>query len=128
MRICEDKEGSSMAIRWRRHVLVFAAFQLSDAVACAIPLDYIRRDLDNIKCPDSIRRALPAIKTASAAGLLLGLRWPRVGRLTAVSLMAYFLAAIGFHVRAKDPAWRAMPAASLVVTSAVFGTQAYRLN
>ena len=115
-----------MAIRWSRHVLGFAAFQLADAIACAIPLDYIQRDLDNIKCPDSIQRALPTIKAASATGLLLGLRWPRLGRLTAFSLVAYFLAAIGFHVRAKDPAWKAMPAASLLVTSAVFGLRGFR--
>lgn len=114
-----------MGTRWRRHVLAFAAFQAGDAVACAIPLDYIRRDLENIGCPDPIQRALPTIKAVSATGLLLGLRFPRLGRLTAFSLVAYFLAAIGFHVRAKDPAWRAMPAASLMVTSAVFGLRAY---
>lgn len=115
-----------MAVRWGRHIIAFAAFQLGDAVACAIPLDYIRRDLDNIGCPDSIRRALPSIKAASATGLLLGRRWPLIGRMTALSLVAYFLAAIGFHVRAKDPAWKALPAASLMATSGIFGMRAYR--
>jgi hypothetical protein len=115
-----------LAIRWNRRVFAFALFQIGDAVACAIPVDYIRRDLDRIDCPDSIRRALPTIKLASATGLLLGLRWPRLGRLTAISLVAYFLAAIGFHVRAKDPGWRTMPAASLMVASAVVGMRAYR--
>jgi hypothetical protein len=117
-----------MAVRWSRHVATFAAFQVGDAIACAIPLDYIRRDLDNIDCPDSIRRALPPIKAVSAAGLLLGLHSPRIGRITAFSLVAYFLAAIGFHVRAKDSAWKAMPAASLAVTSAVIGLAAYRVG
>lgn len=104
----------------------FAAFQIGDAIACAIPLDYIRRDLDSIGCPDSIRKALPTIKGASAAGLLLGLRWPRLGRLTAALLMAYFACAIGFHVRAKDPWWKKVPASSLLVTSWVFATRAFR--
>jgi hypothetical protein len=117
-----------MAVQWSRHVAAFAAFQLGDAIACAIPLDYIRRDLDNIDCPDSIRRVLPSIKATSAAGLLLGLRSPRIGRLTAFSLVAYFLAAIGFHVRAKDPAWKAMPAAFLAVTSTVIAVAAYRVE
>lgn len=114
-----------MAIRRSRYVAAFAAFQFADAIACAIPLDYIRRDLDNIGCPDSIRRALPTVKAASATGLLLGLRWPRIGRLTAFSLVAYFLTAVGFHVRAKDAAWKALPAGSLAVTSMLFALQAY---
>jgi hypothetical protein len=118
--------SESMAVRRSRHIIAFAAFQLGDAVACAIPLDYIRRDLENIGCPESIQRALPYIKAASAVGLLLGWRWPKLGRVTSVSLMAYFLTAIGFHVRARDPVWKAMPAASLMVTSGVFGMQAYR--
>jgi hypothetical protein len=115
-----------MADRWGRRVVAFAAFQLVDAVACAIPLDYIRRDLDNIDCPEPIQRALPFIKAASAVGLLVGRRWPVVGRATAISLMAYFLTAIGFHVRAKDPPAKALPAASLMLTSGVFGMKAYR--
>jgi hypothetical protein len=115
-----------MTVRWDRPIIAFAVFQLGDAVACAIPLDYIRRDLDNIGCPDSIRRALPSIKTASAAGLLLGRRWPLIGRVTASALVAYFLTAIGFHVRAKDPAWKALPAASLLATSGILGMRAYR--
>lgn len=114
-----------MTVRWGRHIVAFAAFQLGDAVACAIPLD-IRRDLDNIGCPDSIRRALPSIKAAAVVGLLLGRRWPLIGRVTALSLVAYFLTAIGFHVRAKDPAWKSLPAASLMATSGIFGMRAYR--
>ena len=115
-----------MPASWGRHVAAFAAFQLSDALACAIPLDYIRRDLDNIGCPEPVRRAIPPIKAASAAGLLLGRRWPLLGRITSVALVAYFLTAIGFHVRAKDPAWRSLPAGSLMVTSGVFAARAFR--
>lgn len=115
-----------MAVRWRRHVAAFASFQVADAVACAIPLEYIRRDLENIECPEAVQRALPVIKASSAAGLLLGRRWPALGRLTAWALVAYFIAAVSFHVRAKDPAWKSVPAGSLVVTSAVFARRAYR--
>lgn len=56
----------------------------------------------------------------------LGRRWPLVGRVTALSLVAYFLTAIGFHVRAKDPAWKSLPAASLMAASGIFGMRAYR--
>lgn len=115
-----------MAVRWGRHVTAFAAFQLGDAVACAIPLEYIRKDLDNIGCPEALQRALPPIKAASAAGLLLGRRWPALGRLTALALVGYFVTAVGFHVRAKDPAWKSLPAASLMLTSGVVARRAYR--
>ena len=107
-------------------MLAFAAIQLGDAIACAIPLDIIRRDLDRLDCPESLQRAVPVIKAASAAGLVVGTRWSWLGRLTAFSLVGYFLAAIGFHVRAKDPVWRPVPAASLGTASAVVGSQAFR--
>jgi hypothetical protein len=119
-------EGADMTVRWGRHINRFAAFQLGDAVACAIPLAYIERDLDNISCPPTLRRALPPIKAASAVGLVLGRRWPLLGRITAWSLVGYFCCAIGFHVRAKDPVWKSLPAGSLLVTSAVLGTPADR--
>lgn len=113
------------SVHWNRFVFAFAANQLGDAIACAIPLDIIRRDLDRLACPRSLQRALPVIKAASAAGLVVGTRWSRLGRMTAFSLVGYFLAAIGFHIRAKDPVWRSVPAASLCAASAVIGSQAF---
>lgn len=107
-------------------MLAFAANQFGDAIACAIPLDIIRRDLNRLDCPESLQRALPVIKTASATGLVLGTRWPRIGLLTTSSLVGYFLAAIGFHVRAKDPLWRSVPAGSLCAASVVIGSKAFR--
>lgn len=107
-------------------MFAFAAIQLGDAIACAIPLDIIQRDLDRLDCPESLQRAVPVIKAVSAAGLVVGTRWSWLGRLTAFSLVGYFLAAIGFHVRAKDPVWRSVPAASLCTASAVIGSQAFR--
>lgn len=118
--------GTDPSVYWQRFVLAFAANQLGDAIACAIPLAIIRRDLDRLGCPESLQRALPVIKATSAAGLVLGTRWPSLGRLTAFSLAGYFLAAIGFHVRARDRVWRSVPAASLCTASAVIGSQAFR--
>lgn len=93
--------------------LAFAALQAGDAVACAT-LPAIRDDLDRLGCPPALQRALPAIKASSAVGLALGTRFPRLGRLTAMSLVAYFLAAIGFHVRNRDSAPRYVPAAVML--------------
>ncbi len=92
--------GTDPSVYWERFVVAFAANQLGDAIACAIPLAIIRRDLNRLGCPEPLQRALPVIKATSAAGLVLGTRWPSLGRLTAFSLAGYFLAAVGFHVRA----------------------------
>ena len=43
----------------------------------------------------------PVIKSASALGLLGGLRWPRLGRVTAAALILYFLAAITSTARSR---------------------------
>ena len=107
-----------MPIDTKRVVLALAGFQVADAVACAIPLQYIKRDLDHIGCPEPLQRALPVIKAVSAVGLVGGLKMPRLGTLTCAALMAYFLAAVGFHVRAGDRPLRAAPAAAIGTWSA----------
>jgi hypothetical protein len=114
-----------MQDRWGRAVAGFAVFQAGDAIACA-KLGYIQRDLDRLNCPPRIRRMLPLIKAASAAGLLGGRRWPRLGRLTGAALSAYFVCALGFHMRAKDPLWRSVPAASLLALSAAVAIRGYQ--
>ena len=82
------------------------AIQAADAVACAIPLAIIRRDLDRVGCPPALQRAIPVVKAASVAGLLAGLREARLGRLTTTALLGYFACAVGAHARVRDPAWR----------------------
>lgn len=114
-----------MQDRWGRGIAAFATFQAGDAIAC-LKLDYIQQDLDRINCPPRVQRLLPFIKAASALGLLLGRRRPRLGRLTAAALSAYFACAIGFHVRAKDPAWRSLPAGSLLALSFVIALRGYQ--
>ncbi|HMC51628.1 MAG TPA: DoxX family protein, partial [Acidimicrobiales bacterium] len=55
-----------------------------------------------------------AVKSASAAGLLVGLERPRLGRLTAKALVAYFTLAVGAHVRIKDRPLRYAPAVAML--------------
>ena len=107
--------------RAQKVVLGLAAFQAVDAVACAIPLGYIKRDLDHIGCPPKLQRALPVIKAASAVGLAAGLKSPKLGKLTAGCLVGYFTCAIGFHVRAKDNPLRSLPAAAVGATAVAAG-------
>ena len=78
---------------------------------------WTKEDLDRLKFPERFRFVFPIIKTSSVAGLLFGLRWRAVGRLTAASVVAYFVVALGFHVRAKDTAVRYAPAVGMLLWS-----------
>ena len=98
----------------RQRVLALASVQLGDAVFDAVATDWIRDDLERLRVPYELRRVFPIVKTASAAGLLAGLRWPRLGRLTTNLLVLYFLLALGAHARAKDKAVRYAPAAAML--------------
>jgi hypothetical protein len=65
-----------------------------------------------------LRFVLPIVKSSSALGLVLGLWRPRLGRITAGALIAYFVAAIGFHRRAHDSVAKTAPATAMLVWSA----------
>ena len=93
-----------------------AAFQAGDAVACAIPLPFIAKSLDDLEVPPSVRPVLPVVKAASAIGLLSVTRFPALARLTTAMLMLYYVLALGAHIRAKDRVVNAIPAASLLTT------------
>lgn len=82
--------------------IALAVATAADGVACLGPIPYIRRALDKVGCPPVVRKALPWIKFAAAAGLIAGLWIPGLGLLTCVCLAAYFLIAIGMHLRVRD--------------------------
>ena len=88
--------------------------QLGDAVFNLFPTQWLRDDLDHLGIPQDLRLVFPVVKTASAAGLLAGLKWPALGRLTARGLVAYFVLAMGFHARAKDRPLKFVPAAGML--------------
>ena len=108
----------------KRRVLGLVAVQLADAVFNAVPNQWVRDDLDHLGFPRDLRVVFPVIKSASATGLLAGLRQPRLGRLTAAALVAYFIAAMGFHARAGDSLLRYLPAAGMLTWS-VMAFRAY---
>ena len=121
-----------MARRSKRLALGLAGFQLTDAAFNAVGLydiarssrvgnrvkEWTKDDLDRLRFPERLRFVFPIVKSSSAAGLLVGLRWPRLGRFTAGALMAYFTVAIGFHRRAKDPFANVAPALGMLAWSA----------
>lgn len=103
----------------QRTYVALAAFQAADAVACAAQVPPIKKSLDAVGCPDSVRRVLPPVKAAAAVGLL-SVRWfPGLARLTTAMLTLYFALAVGAHVRARDKVVNAVPAAALLTTFAV---------
>jgi hypothetical protein len=95
-----------------------AAFQAGDAVACAIPVAPIKRSLDTVGLPDSVRPVLPVVKTAAAVGLLSVTRFPGLARLTTAMLTLYFTLALGSHIRVRDKVSNAIPAASFLAVFA----------
>src|SRR5437588_10769067 len=111
----------------RRIVKALVAVQLGDAVFNAIPTQWLRDDLDHLGIPEDLRFVFPIVKSASAAGLLAGWKWPAVGRLTARALIAYFILAMGFHARAKDPPLQFVPAAAMLGWS-IAALRAYPLR
>src|SRR2546421_3507714 len=106
-----------MRLQPRQQVLGLVAVQSADAAFNAVPTQWLRDDLDHLGVPEDLRFVFPLIKSASAVGLLGGLRWPRLGRVTAAALIVYFLAAMGFHARAGDRILRYAPATAMLAWS-----------
>ena len=79
--------------------MALATVQAGDAVFNAVPSQWLTDDLDRLRIPGPMRRIFPIVKGVSAAGLLAGLRWPRLGRLTSAALVVYFTLALGAHAR-----------------------------
>lgn len=71
---------------------------------------WAKEDLDRLEFPQRFRFLFPIVKTCSVAGLLIGLRRPKLGQFTAASVVAYFIVAICFHARAKYPTSKYVPA------------------
>jgi hypothetical protein len=69
--------------------------------------------------PEAWLNGLAALLLAAAAGLIVGLWWSIAGMAAAAGLVAYFVLAIGFHIRAKDTAHMLTPAVLAAVAAAV---------
>jgi hypothetical protein len=106
-------------------VVALAVTQVGDGLFNLVRNDWIDEDLERLRLPNEARFLFGSIKLASAGGLLVGLRRPALGRLTARLLVAYFVLALLAHVRVGDRGWRYLPAAAMLVWSAR-ATRAYQ--
>jgi hypothetical protein len=82
--------------------LLAAALNGSAAVANLIGHEYPKREADRNRIPRSWVRPLGMLLGAGALGLLAGFVVPVLGTLAAAGLVAYFLGALGAHVRAGN--------------------------
>ena len=108
-----------MPLGSKRIIFGLVSVQVADGLFNMFPTQWLKEDLEHLGFPWRFRLVFPMVKAASVAGLLGGLRWPRLGRITAQALVAYFVLAIGFHVRAKDGLLRWSPAAAMLGWSAL---------
>jgi hypothetical protein len=96
-----------------------AAFHAVDAVACGVQVAPIKKFLDDLQVPESIRPVFPVVKGAAAIGLASVTRFPALARLTTAMLTLYFILAVGVHVRAKDKIVNTIPAVTFLTTFAL---------
>lgn len=105
--------------------ILLIVFQIGDAVAAAIPIQYIKDDLTRLGCSEQLQRIIPMVKFASVVGLVIGLFVPVIGVLTCIALGAYFVVALEFHRRANDPIVKYVPAAGIAIWVFVVGLVSY---
>jgi DoxX-like family len=93
-----------------RLAVILSAIQVADAAGnLLIPQHSYTAHLDHLRVPRWLQPILPTLKVAASAGLMLGLRRPRVQALTSSALAGYYGGAIAFHLAAEDPAIIAVP-------------------
>ena len=91
-----------------------AAMQAADAAACVQPIAPIKQSLETVGLSKTVWPVLPVVKAASAAGLLGGIWWAALGRMTTFMLTVYFALAVGAHARVRDKVTNALPATALL--------------
>ncbi|MBC2932366.1 DoxX family protein [Nocardioides sp. zg-1228] len=83
-------------------VIALAALQVVDGLLCVKPVAFIAACFDDVGFPTRWRWVFPVVKLAAAAGLLVGLVVPYLAAAATAGLVAYFVLAIGAHLRARD--------------------------
>jgi len=90
----------------------------------SVPNQWFEAEFEHLRLPRWFRLLFVLAKTSAVTGLFIGLRSPRLGRLTAHALVAYFVLAIGAHARVKDEPVRSVPAVAMLAWS-VLATRAF---
>jgi DoxX-like family len=75
----------------------------------------IMESMDRMKVPVGVIPALPLFKMAGAAGIVIGLWSKPLGIAAGIGLVLYFVGAVFFHLRAKDPLKETAPAVLMLI-------------
>lgn len=75
----------------------------------------IMESMERMKVPAGIQPLLPLFKMAGAVGIVLGLWVKPLGIAAGVGLVIYFIGALYFHTRAKDPMKDTGPAGLMLI-------------
>lgn len=114
------------ALTARPTYAALAAFLAGDAVASAIPVPYVAKNMDAMRIPPEFRWAVPVAKAAAALGLASVFRYPGVARLTTGLLTLYFAGALGIHLRVRNRVANIIPAVLLLMVFAAMTSQGPR--
>lgn len=83
-------------------VLVLALITAVDGLMCVRPVAFIAQCFRDVRFPERWWWVVPWVKAAAVAGLVAGIWVPVLGTVTSAALVAYFVVALTFHVRARD--------------------------
>lgn len=111
------------ALTARSSYAALAAFLAGDAVASAVPVPYVAKNMDAMRIPAEVRWAVPVAKAATALGLAAVFRFPAVARLTTGLLTLYFAGALGIHLRVRNRIANIVPAVLLLMVFAAMTVQ-----
>jgi DoxX-like family len=106
-------------VQARRVVLGLAGSLVLSALYDAIPNHWFQEEFEDLRLPRWFRFLFVLTKGAAVTGLLVGFTSTRLGRLTTRALVAYFVLAVGAHVRVKDKPVRFIPALAMLAWSAM---------
>lgn len=106
--------------------IILIVILAGDTIACAIPIQYIKDDLERLGCSPVLQRTIPVVKALAVAGLIIGLWQPGLGVLACIGLLLYFVVAFWFHYRNDDPIAKYVPAAGFAALILVVLLLSYR--
>jgi hypothetical protein len=95
----------------KRRALLLAGLQAADLATTQISPKYGKEHLDHLGVPPAVRPVLPVIKAAAVAALVVTSKRSRLRSTVGAALVAYYSAAMAFHIHAGDPPAEAAPAA-----------------
>ena len=90
-------------------LIIFSALSFIGFGAACVGAPAMKRELERYRL-GAWRPLIGALQLSAAAGLLLGLSQPGMGRAAAAGLALMMLAGVGVRIRIRDTFWQMVPA------------------